>query len=97
MSLLPASEEFLSEFPSPRHLSLSRSYPFDLSSLGDRKGSNATVGVALRATGTHKPLRHWGGGILLFIQEFQKKVTKQRKVRYKLMLQKDCTTNSFKL
>jgi hypothetical protein len=58
MSLLPASGEFISEFPSPRHLSLSVSYPLDLSGLGDPTGSNATTGLALRVTGTHKPLYH---------------------------------------
>jgi hypothetical protein len=58
MSLLPASGEFLFGFPSPRHLSSSGSYPFDLSGLGDRTGSNATAGLALRVTGTHKPLYH---------------------------------------
>jgi hypothetical protein len=58
MSLLPASGEFLFGFPSPRHLSSSGSYPFDLSGLGDPTGSNATAGLALRVTGTHKPLYH---------------------------------------
>jgi hypothetical protein len=58
MSLLPASGEFLLDFPSPRHLSLSSSYALDLSGLGDPTGSNATVGLALRVTGTHKPLYH---------------------------------------
>jgi hypothetical protein len=58
MSLLPASGEFLFGFPSPRHLSSSGSYPFDLSGLGDPTGSNATAGLALRVTGTHTPLYH---------------------------------------
>jgi hypothetical protein len=58
MSLLPASEEFLLDFPSPRHLSSSGSYPLDLSGLGDLTGSYATAGLALRVTGTHKPLYH---------------------------------------
>jgi hypothetical protein len=58
MSLLPASGEFLSDFPSPRHLSSSGSYPLDLSNLGDPTGINATAGLALRVTGTHKPLYH---------------------------------------
>jgi hypothetical protein len=58
MSLLPASGEFLLDFPSPRYLSSSGSYPLDLSSLGDPTGSNATAGLALRVTGTHKPLYH---------------------------------------
>jgi hypothetical protein len=57
MSLLPASVEFVSEFPSPRHLSSSGSYPLDLSSLGDPTGSNATTSLALWVTGTHKPLQ----------------------------------------
>jgi hypothetical protein len=56
MSLLPASGEFLFGFPSPSHLSSSGSYPFDLSGLGDPTGSNATAGLALRVTGTHKPI-----------------------------------------
>jgi hypothetical protein len=58
MTLLPASEEFLSKFPSSRYLSSSGSYPLDLSSVGDPAGSNATAGLALRVTGTHKPLHH---------------------------------------
>jgi hypothetical protein len=58
MSLLPISGEFLLDFPSPRHLSSSGSYPLDLSGLGDPTGSNATAGFALRVTGTHKPLSH---------------------------------------
>jgi hypothetical protein len=58
MSLLPASGEFLLDFPSPRHLSSSGFYPLDLSGLGDPTGSNATAGLALRVTGTHKPLHH---------------------------------------
>jgi hypothetical protein len=58
MSLLPASGEFLLDFPSPRHLSSSGSYLVDLSGLGDPTGSNATAGLALTVTGTHKPLYH---------------------------------------
>jgi hypothetical protein len=58
MLLLPASGEFLLDFPCPRHLSSSGSYPLDLSSLGDPTGSNATAGLALRVTGTHKPIYH---------------------------------------
>ena len=58
MMLLPASEEFLSKFPSSRYLSSSGSYPLDLSRVGDSAGSNATAGLALRVTGTHKPLHH---------------------------------------
>jgi hypothetical protein len=58
MSLLPASGEFLLDFPSPRHLSSIGSYPPALSGLGDPTGSNATAGFAFRVTGTHKPLYH---------------------------------------
>jgi hypothetical protein len=58
MTLFPASEEFLSKFLSSRYLSSSGSYPLDLSGLGDLAGSNATAGLALRVTGTHKPLHH---------------------------------------
>jgi hypothetical protein len=58
MSLLLASGEFLLYFPSPRHLSSSGSYPLDLSSLGDPTGSNTTATLALRVTGTNKPLYH---------------------------------------
>jgi hypothetical protein len=58
MSLLPESGKLLLDFPSPRHLSSSGSYPLDLSGLGDPTGSNATAGFALRVTGTHKPLYH---------------------------------------
>jgi hypothetical protein len=56
MMLLPASEKFLLKFPSSRYLSLSGSYPLDLSGVGDPAGSNATTDLALRVTGTHKPL-----------------------------------------
>jgi hypothetical protein len=55
-SLLLASGKFLLDFPSPRHLSSSGSYPLNLSGLGDPTGSNATAGLALRITATHKPL-----------------------------------------
>jgi hypothetical protein len=48
MRLLPASEEFLSKFPSSRYLSSPGSYPLDLSGVGDPAGSNATAGLALR-------------------------------------------------
>jgi hypothetical protein len=58
MSLLTASEEFVLEIPSLRHLSSCGSYPLDLSVLGDPTGSNATASLALRVTGTHKPLCH---------------------------------------
>jgi len=56
MTLLTASEKFLSKFPSSRYLSSSGSYPLDLYGLGDPAGCNATAGLALRVTGTHKPL-----------------------------------------
>ena len=59
MSLLSAPEEFVSEFVSPRHLSSSDSYPFDLSGLGDPTGSSATAGLAVGVTGTSKPRHHW--------------------------------------
>jgi hypothetical protein len=52
MSLLPASGEFLFGFPSPRHVSSSGSYPFDLSDLGDPTGSNATAVLALTSPST---------------------------------------------
>jgi hypothetical protein len=59
MILLLAPEEFfLSKFPSSRYLSSSGSYHLDLSGLEDPAGSNATVGLALRVTGAHKPLHH---------------------------------------
>jgi hypothetical protein len=58
MTLLPASEEFLSKFPSSRYLSSSGSNPLGLSGVGDPAGSNATAGLALRVTGNHKPLHH---------------------------------------
>jgi hypothetical protein len=58
MTLIPASQEILSMFPSSRYLSSSCSYPLDLSGMGDPAGSNATAGLALRVTGTHKPLHH---------------------------------------
>jgi hypothetical protein len=58
MTLLPASEEFLSKFLSSRYLSSSGSYPLDLSGVVDPADSNATAGLALRVTGTHKPLHH---------------------------------------
>jgi hypothetical protein len=56
MTLLPASEEFLSKFPSSRYLSSSGSYLLDLSGVGDPAGSNVTADLAFRVTGTHKPL-----------------------------------------
>jgi hypothetical protein len=58
ITLLPASEEFLSKFPSSRYFSSSGSYLLDLSGVGDPAGRNATAGLVLRVTGTHKPLHH---------------------------------------
>jgi hypothetical protein len=46
------------EFPSPRHLSSSGSYPLDLSGLRGPTGSNTTASIALRVTGTHNTLHH---------------------------------------
>jgi hypothetical protein len=57
-TLIPASEEFLSKFPSSRYLYSSGFYPFDLFGVRDPAGSNATADLALRVTGTHKPLHH---------------------------------------
>jgi len=48
----------LEKFPSSRSLFSSGPYPLDLSDLGDPAGSNATAGLALRVTGTHKPFHH---------------------------------------
>jgi hypothetical protein len=50
-----ASEEFVLEFPSPRHLSLSSFYPFDLFGLGDPIDNSATAGLALRVAGLISP------------------------------------------
>jgi hypothetical protein len=50
--------EFLLDFPSPRHLSSSGSYPLNLAGLGDPTGSNATAGLALMVTGNHKLIYH---------------------------------------
>jgi hypothetical protein len=58
MTLLLVSEEFLSKFPPSRYLSSSGTYPLDLSGMGDPADSNATAGLALRVTGTHKLLHH---------------------------------------
>jgi hypothetical protein len=56
MSLLPASEEFVSELPYARHHCSSGSYAVDVSGLGDPTGSKATAGLALIVTRTHKPV-----------------------------------------
>jgi len=58
MLLLQSSQEFVLEFPSPRHLSLSGSCPLDLSGLEDPTGSSATADLALRVTGTSRLLHH---------------------------------------
>jgi hypothetical protein len=58
ISLLPASEESLSHFPSPRHHSSSGCNLLDLSVLEDPTGRIATAGLALRVTGTHKSFHH---------------------------------------
>jgi hypothetical protein len=72
MTLLPASEEFLSKFPS-RYLSSPGSYPLDLSGVGDPAGSNVTADLALRVTGTKKPhptrqVADTFGGIYIFLK-----------------------------
>jgi hypothetical protein len=58
MTLLRASEEFLSKFNSSRYLSSSGFYPLDLTGVGDPAGSNATADLVLRVTGTQKPLHN---------------------------------------
>ena len=58
MLLLPASQGFVSEFPSPRHLALSGTCRLDFSGFRDPAGSNATAALALRVTGTHRLLYH---------------------------------------
>ena len=49
-SLLPASEESVLQFPSPKHFSASDSYLLDLSGLEDPTFSSATAGLAVRVT-----------------------------------------------
>jgi hypothetical protein len=65
MLLILVSEEFVSEFSVPGHLSLSGSYPVNLSRLGDPTDSSATADLAVRFTGTHKPLQYGKVEILL--------------------------------
>jgi hypothetical protein len=65
MLLLPASEEFMSEFPSPRNPSSPGSYTLDLSGLRDPTDSGATDGLVLRTTGKHKLLHNSQVEILL--------------------------------
>ena len=94
MTLLPASEEFLSKFPSSRYLSSSGSYPLDLSGVGNPAGSNATADLALRVTGTHKPLHHDkveipSGGSLAYPDL---KMLKQCKNLFKKNEDRTCTT-----
>jgi hypothetical protein len=57
MFLLPASEGFVVELPSPG-ISLHLVPTLDLCGLGDPPGSNAAAGLALWVTRTHKPLHH---------------------------------------
>jgi hypothetical protein len=57
-TLLPASEKFVLEFPSPRHLSSSGFLPLDLPGLGYLTENSATAGLTLRGTGIQKPLHH---------------------------------------
>ena len=73
MTLLPASEEFLSKFPSSRYLSSSGSYLLDLSGVGDPAGSKATADLALRVTGTHQPLHQdkASGGMYIALHFFE--------------------------
>jgi hypothetical protein len=75
--LLPVLEKFLSKFPSSRYLSSSGSYPLDLSGVREPAASNATASLALRVTGTHKPLHHDkveipSGGIEFIVPKFIK-------------------------
>lgn len=49
----------MSEFPSTGHLSSSGPYPLELSCLGNPTGSKAAAGLAVRVSGTHKPI-HYG-------------------------------------
>jgi hypothetical protein len=79
MSLLPASGEFLLDFPSPRHLSSSGSHPRYLSSLGDPTGNNATADLTLRVTGTHKPLYH--GKVRCYVRYNSTEKFKKTKIR----------------
>jgi hypothetical protein len=58
MSLLPASEEFVLECLSSRHLSSSGFSCLHLCVLRDTTGSNAAAGLALTVTGTNKPIHH---------------------------------------
>jgi len=52
MLLLPASEEFVSEFPSPRHPSSPGYYSFGM--YGLKTSTDSSAGLALRDTGNHK-------------------------------------------
>jgi hypothetical protein len=63
-SLLSASEEIISEFLSPRHCS-SGSYALHLSGFADPTDNNATAGLTLRVSRTHKPLYHGKLEVLL--------------------------------
>jgi hypothetical protein len=81
MTLFPTSEEFLSKFPSSRYLSSSGYYPLDLPGVGDPAGSNATAGLALRVTGTHKPLHHSKVEIPLYYYSFNFYTARDLQVR----------------
>jgi hypothetical protein len=88
MTLLPASEEFLSKFPSSRYLSSSGFYPLDLSGLGDPAGSNANADLALRVTGTHKPLHRDKVEILTGrVKVYRRKISEQQIIKYNLKYQ----------
>jgi hypothetical protein len=54
MLLLPASEKFMSQFPSPGQPSSPGSYTLDLYGLGEHTGISAIAGLAVRNTGIHK-------------------------------------------
>jgi len=58
-----ASEEFVLEFPCPKHRFSSGSYPLGLSGLGHPTCSSATTDLVLRVTGNQKPLHHGIMGI----------------------------------
>jgi len=56
------------ELPSPRHLSLSGSYPLDLSGLGDPTDSNSSAGLAFRVKwNSQTPPPQYGGDTLSHI------------------------------
>jgi hypothetical protein len=63
MSLFPATEEFVLEFPCPRHRFSSGSYPLGLSGLGHPTGNSALTDLVLIVVGNHKTLRLGNMGI----------------------------------